>query len=232
VNTCRLNKSGEVDLQGFICNLGEAVGVDLGVNTLAVTSTAKFYGKNIKTKRVRSERFVAELQSKGTPATKRKFKKISGKWKWFQTWVNLNISGRIVDDLNKGDVLVMEDLKGIRETVKYNRWVHRWAFRQLQQFLEYKAIKKDVLIVYVEPGYTSKECNRCHSRDTERHGGFFECNACGHTLNADLNGARNIPQRYTRITGLGICKHAPDLTCDEPKTNTELRGSIVNSPGL
>ncbi|MFX1363229.1 MAG: hypothetical protein ACFE7A_07230, partial [Promethearchaeota archaeon] len=45
-----------------------------------------------------------------------------------------------------------------------------------------------------------------------------ECNVCGHSLNSDLNGARNIAQRYMRITGLGFCKQAHDLACDEVET--------------
>ncbi|MFX1487332.1 MAG: transposase [Promethearchaeota archaeon] len=81
--------------------------------------------------------------------------------------------------------------------------------------MEYKATLKGIRVVYVKPHYTSKECNRCHSRNTSRHVGFFQCKVCGHTLNSDLNGARNIAQRYTRITGLGFCKQAHDLACDE-----------------
>ncbi|MFP3952296.1 MAG: RNA-guided endonuclease InsQ/TnpB family protein [Candidatus Bathyarchaeia archaeon] len=222
----------EVEAPGSICNHGEAVGVDLGVNTLAVTSTNQFYGGDIKHRRTRHERLVAELQSKGTPAAKRALKRFSGKWKQFQTWVNHNISKNIIDKMEEGDTLVMEDLKGIRKSARYNKWVHKWAFRQLQKFLEYKAIKKRIRVVYVDPRNTSKECNRCHSTNTSRHGGFLECRACGHTLNADLNGARNIAQRYTRITGLGRCKPAPDLTCDEAeaKNGTEVEHSQKPRP--
>jgi putative transposase len=193
------------------------LGVDLGVNTLAVTSDAEFFG-SVKQQRIRWERLVAELQVKGTRAAKRKLKKASGAWKRFMTWVNHNVSKRIVEKLSEGDVLVMEDLSYIRQTATYNRWVHKWAFRELQRFLEYKATLKGVRVVYVRPHYTSKECNRCHSRNTSRHRGFFACLICGHTLNADLNGARNIARRYMRITGLGFGKHAPDLACDEVET--------------
>ncbi|MFX0088302.1 MAG: RNA-guided endonuclease InsQ/TnpB family protein [Candidatus Hodarchaeota archaeon] len=179
------------------------LGVDLGVNTLAVTSDCVFFG-SIKKKRIRWERFVAELQAKGTRAARRKLKRSGGRWKRFMTWVNHNASKKIVSKLSEGDVLVMEDLAYIRRTAKYNTWVHKWAFRELQLFLEYKATLKGIRVVYVRPYYTSKECNRCHNRNISRHIGFFKCNACGHTLNSDLNGARNIAQRYMRITGAGL----------------------------
>ncbi len=112
----------------------------------------------------------------------------------------------------------MEDLSYIRQTASYNKWVHKWSFKELQRFLEYKATLKGVRVVYVRPHNTSQECNRCHARTTRRYRGFFECRTCGHTLNADLNGARNIARRYRRITGLGCGKHAHVLACDEVET--------------
>ena len=134
-------------------------------------------------------------------------------------WINHNISKKIVQKLSKGDVLVMEDLTYIRQRAKHNRWVHKWAFKELQKFLEYKATIKGVRVVYVNPRNTSKECNRCHSLNTRRYSGFFKCEACKHSINADLNGARNIARRYMRITGLGSCKPAFNLTCNEAKAN-------------
>ncbi|MFX1362367.1 MAG: RNA-guided endonuclease InsQ/TnpB family protein [Promethearchaeota archaeon] len=209
--------SREVDIQVNSYNGFKILGVDLGVNTLAVSSDSEFFG-SVKRKRIKWERFVAELQAKGTPASKRKLKKSKGRWKRFMTWVNHNVSKKIASTLSEGDVLVMEDLTYIRQTAKHNMWVHKWAFRELQLLLEYKASLKGARVVHINPHYTSKECNRCHSRNTSRHIGFFECNACGHTLNSDLNGARNIAQRYTRITGLGFCKQAHDSACDDVET--------------
>lgn len=216
--------SKEVDIQ--IGNSGyKILGVDLGVNTLAVTSEGTFFG-SVKSKRIQWERFMAELQAKGTSATRKKLKKAGNRWKRFMTWMNHTVSKQIVDTLSKGDVLVMEDLTNIRQTAKYNRWVHKWAFRELQHFLEYKASLKGIRMVYVDPRNTSKACNRCHSLRTRRNRGFFECRVCGHTLNADLNGARNIARRYRRMTGLGLGKQSQDLPCNEDKANLRLQVGI------
>lgn len=175
----------------------EVLGVDLGVNNLAVTSKNKVYGgKHIKFLRNKRDRFVSELQSKGTKASKRKLKKFSGTWNRFMRWTNHKISKSIVSGLQRGDVVVMEDLSNIRRTARYNKWVHKWAFRQLQSFIEYKALEIGCRVVYVNPAYTSKECNRCHTRNSVRHSGFFKCRSCGHSLNSDINGARNIAGRY------------------------------------
>lgn len=174
------------------------LGIDLGVNKLAVTSDGKFYGKNIKQLRVKHDKFISILQSKGTKSSKRKLKKLSGTWRLFQRWTNHNISKDIVDGLNNGDVVVMEELKGIRTTAKYNKWVHRWAFRQLQNFIEYKALAKGIRIVYVNPRYTSKSCCVCHNTETIRHSGFIECLVCGHSSDSDFGASKNIAQLYTR----------------------------------
>ncbi|MFX1520108.1 MAG: RNA-guided endonuclease InsQ/TnpB family protein [Promethearchaeota archaeon] len=209
--------SKEVIIQPTRGNGCTVLDVDLGVNTPAVTSDGDFFG-SVKQQRIRWERLVAELQIKGTRAAKRKLQRASGAWKRFMTWVNHNVSKRIVEKLSEGDVLVMEDLTYIRQTSKYNRWVHKWAFRELQHFLEYKATLKGIRVVYVRPQYTSKECNRCHSRNTSRHRGFFECHTCGHTLNVDLNSAQNIARRYRRIIGLGCGKHAHNVACNDVET--------------
>jgi len=63
--------SKEVTIQPAFNNNCTILGVDLGVNTLAVTSDGEFFG-SVKQQRVRWERLVAELQSKGTRAAKRK----------------------------------------------------------------------------------------------------------------------------------------------------------------
>ncbi len=191
------------------------LGVDLGINKIAVTSDNKFYGQNTKSLRIKRDRFVGELQSKGTRASKRKLKKFSGVWNRFMSWTNHNISKSIISELKEGDVVVMEDLSNIRTTARYNKWVHKWAFKQLQSFIEYKALGKGIRVVYVNPAYTSKECNRCHSRNTIRHSGFFECKDCGHSLDSDINGARNIAQLYIRNMCRATVNMPVGLTSDD-----------------
>jgi len=157
---------------------------------------------------------VSRLQSKDTRASKRKLKKLSGDWTRFMRWSNHNISRKIVDSLNKGDTIVMEDLSGIRQTAKYNKWVHKWAFRQLQSFIEYKSLMKGIRVVYVNPAYTSKTCSRCHNVSMKRHSGFVKCKTCGYSLNSDFNASINIAQLYQR----NMCKATvtkPILSCDD-----------------
>ena len=188
--------SKDIDVKGS-CLQNRVLGIDVGVNNLAVTSSKMFFGKQIKSLRIKHDKLVSKLQAKGTKSAKRHLRKLSGRWTHFMAWTNHNISKRIVDSVSNGSTIVMEDLSNIRRTARYNKWVHKWAFRQLQSFVEYKAMRKGCRVVYVNPAYTSKECSVCHNELT-RHSGFVVCSHCGFSLQSDLNGSRNIAQCYMR----------------------------------
>jgi IS605 OrfB family transposase len=175
------------------------VGIDVGINKLAVTSDCLFF-KGIKNKIRRFESLRSRLQSKGTPSAKRHLKKLSGKEKLFRRDVNHVISKRIVESAE--GTIVMEKLTHIRRgTIKKymkrnNRRISGWAFRQLQTFIEYKAIQSGIKVAYVNPAFSSQTCSKCSSLDTIRNHGFFHCNTCYSSLDADLNASRNIANLY------------------------------------
>ena len=57
----------------------------------------------------------------------------------------------------------------------------------------------------VNPAYTSQTCNACKhiARESRKSQADFECVACGHQDNADVNAARNIAERST-AAGLAV----------------------------
>jgi len=103
------------------CFQNRVLGIDVGVNNLAVTSDRRFYGKEVKSLRKKRDRIVSKLQAKGTKSAKRKLKRLSGRWNRFMAWQNHNISRRIVDGIDKGSVVVLEDITHIRRTARYNK---------------------------------------------------------------------------------------------------------------
>ena len=77
------------------------------------------------------------------------------------------------------------------------RRANSWAFYQLRQFLEYKALRAGVALILVPPAYTSQTCHRClhiHPDPVQsyRSGKKFKCGHCGWEGDADLNGANVI----------------------------------------
>ena len=189
---------------------GNAMGVDLGENVLAATSTGKLFGGGVL--RASRDQFLAHrqrLQSKGSQSAKQRLRNISGREKRHVKHVNHCVAKEIVKEAqNNGcSTIFMEDLKNIRERIragKKNRSrLHRWAFDQLREFVEYKAQSEGIQIVYVCPAYTSKICSHCESLGHRSKHRFF-CSNCGSLQHSDLNASRNILRlglSVDRLTG-------------------------------
>ncbi len=167
----------------------KCLGVDLGRRDIAVTSDGEsFSGVKITEVRDRFHRTRKTLQnqaSRGTRSSRRRcrklLKRLSGREKRFQSWLNHTISYRLVSHAkNNSQFISLEDLTGIRErrrkmfglrpTRRTNsqprnkverRRSNNWAFYQFRQFLEYKCIKEGVGLVLVNPAYTSQTCHNC-----------------------------------------------------------------------
>ncbi|WP_321416600.1 transposase [uncultured Methanomethylovorans sp.] len=190
------------------------MGVDLGINYLAVASTTEkncrfFAGGHIKDIRNQYKSMRRRLQSKGTLSARRMIKHLSDKKQRLMRDVNHKISKEIVKFVieNKVSLIGLEDLKGIRENkvrkVRKDKRYHQssWAYRQLQDFIAYKAKEAGIKVHFVDPAHTSQECNRCnHVSNTNRNRLKFICKKCGYENNADLNASMNI-ERRTRDFG-------------------------------
>ena len=68
--------------------------------------------------------------------------------------------------------------------------LHRWPWRQLQQFVEYKGKAEGIAVIYVSPAYSSLTCSNCGSLGS-RHKHQFKCPHCGSLLHSDRNAAIN-----------------------------------------
>ncbi|MDZ7958258.1 MAG: transposase [Aulosira sp. DedQUE10] len=143
------------------------IGVDLGRRDIAVTSNGnKWDGKQINDVRDKFSRVRTSLQkkvSKGTRSTRCRarqlLKRLSGKERRFQQWLNHNISKSIIQDALKNNAAVaIEDLTLIRERTNQKprnkterRCSNSWSFFQLRPFLEYKGIQFGVEVIAVPP---------------------------------------------------------------------------------
>ncbi|WP_326579747.1 transposase [Actinacidiphila glaucinigra] len=190
----------EVDLNespdGFL-------GVDLGIVNIATTSDGDVLaGRRLNRYRARQLRLRAKLQKKGTKSAKRLLKKRARRERRFAADTNHVMSKRIVaaaERTSRG--IALENLQGIRERARLRKpqraAVHSWAFAQLGQFLEYKARRAGVPLVYVDPAYTSQTCSECQYTDKRNRTSQarFECRSCGVVAHADLNASRNIARK-------------------------------------
>ncbi|HBY80975.1 MAG TPA: transposase, partial [Cyanobacteria bacterium UBA11148] len=135
-------------------------------------------------------------------------KRLSGRERRYQTWLNHTISRAIIQDaMRSGSLVAIEDLTGIRDrtnqqprTRAERRRSNSWAFYQLRQFLEYKGIQSGVEVIAVSPRYTSQTCHQCLYIGL-RSGKRFGCtnNCCNWHGDADVNGSEMI-----RLVGLSV----------------------------
>ena len=179
------------------------LGVDLGIVNIATTSDGdRFCGSRLNRYRERQNRIRKRLQAKKTSSARRLLKKRRRKEARFAADVNHRISKTIVAEAERtGRGIAVEELTGIRARVRLRKpqraTVHSWAFARLGQFLAYKARRAGVVVVQVDPAYTSQTCHACGHVDkrNRRSQAVFQCGRCDFVGHADHNAAHNIAAR-------------------------------------
>jgi putative transposase len=181
---------------------GMILGVDLGVENIAVTSTARFFsGRELLHNLREFEQVRGGLQQTGTRSAHRSLVDSSERELRYIRDVIHRVANGIIDEALQYDcdVIALENLTNIRGRTRAS-WGHQWAFSQLSMYIKYKAQAEGLLVKEVPSAYTSKRCSECgatadENRPTRDH---FACQSCGSEANADYNAAKNIGMRYVR----------------------------------
>lgn len=84
--------------------------------------------------------------------------------------------------------------RNVRQKAGLNRAILDKGWGMFATFLRYKLEERGGELIMVGPAYTSQTCAECGaiSRESRKSQSAFECVACGHADNADVNAARNI----------------------------------------
>ncbi|MEM4318255.1 MAG: transposase [Candidatus Pacearchaeota archaeon] len=202
----------------FIEDYNGVLGIDRGINTLACIvflekgkdkpSFVKFFsGRDIiklKNRRRKQLYFLIGKHNK-----RRKQKKIRP----IEPKINqiLHIISKQIVTLakEKKAVIALETLekpkKGKYRQSRYLKYkLSQFVFRKLSDYINYKARKEGIKVIFILPEKTSKNCSHCAIKgdiheDTQRpyknSFSLFKCNKCGVELNADYNAAFNIAQK-------------------------------------
>jgi len=198
-------------------NSHKSIGLDVGVSLIVADSD----GKKIKPMTLTKELSKLRLRAKQL-SRKKKGSHNRDKAKKRLAKANLKIVNKRKDFLHKlslqyaenQGIVVVEDLriknmtksaKGTKETpgkqVKQktglNRSITQQSWGMFFELLEYKLQERGGQLIKVEPKYTSQACNFCGHVDKKnrKSQNKFECISCGHSDNADVNGAKNILAR-------------------------------------
>jgi len=182
----------------------EVLGVDLGVNRPAVTSTGALLGeRRWKEQERRIFRLRRTLQKKGSKSATRHLKKLSGHLCRQRKDHDHVLSKRSIQHASPGSTIVLENLTNSGERVTHRkgegqRRMHSWSFAQFQSFTGYKAEARGMHVEKIDPRHTSQTCSHCgyQARTHRRSQSLFLCRACGYCLNADLNASYNIRDKH------------------------------------
>lgn len=204
----------------------QVIGVDFGETRPAVTSANHFFGeRRWKGTERRYFKHKRRLQSKGTKSAKRRLKELRQRVTRFRADCDHVVSRRIVDSVEPGTTIVVENLTEIRTTGKrrgpqQRRQFHQWPFKRLRELLTYKAEAKGCNVVGIDPRHTSQTCSQCgyQHKLSRKSQSLFHCRSCHYQLNADLNGSRNIALKYLASAGRS---GAGGLSVNPPIVSTE-----------
>ena len=191
---------------------GTILGVDLGVNNLAVTSTGTFWtGDEFDHWRREYENRRGDLQEHGTRWAHENMQAVGRKEEGRFKITLHRIANELVAEAREHgcSVIAFEDLTDIRERTGAS-WGHKWAFNRLYEYVEYKAAEYGIEVEQVGPENTSRRCSHCgFTHPDNRESEAFECLKCGYENHADYNAAKNVGLRYLRRNQTGSGGGAP-----------------------
>jgi IS605 OrfB family transposase len=185
-----------------IFNPNQCVGIDLGLNRIAVTSEGKMISGSDYIKTKRKIRYLKRcLQRKKRTRTKRSdsARKHLRKLKRKELNYSKNYIHHLANELLKTNcnTLVLEDLGSLKDHSKgrlQNNKLSQIPFFQLLTTLKYKAQALGKRVETVNPAYTSKEDFRGIERGMRKGCRYYASDK--KVLDADLNAAINIGQRW------------------------------------
>jgi putative transposase len=203
---CKTDVESDTSEQDATENQQTVLGVDLGVNNLAVASTGTFWtGDEFDHWRREYENRRGDLQEHGTRWAHENMQSVGRKEEGRFKITLHRISNELVAEARDHDcsVIAFEDLTEIRERTGAS-WGHKWAFNRLYEYVEYKATEYGITVDQVNPKNTSRRCSTCgFTHPDNRESESFDCQKCGYDNHADYNAAKNIGLRYLRRNQTG-----------------------------
>ena len=231
---------------------GAVVGLDLGVVTTATTSEGSHLrmpvllspGEARRKRRLQRKLARQEKGSSRRARTKHQIAALAAREAdRRKDWIAQTTTALVRDY----DVISIEDLKvknlvrpargtterpgrNVRQKAAMNRSISAQAWALFLACLTDKAAAttSPVVVVVVNPAYTSQRCSACgHTAAENRESqAVFRCRACDYAANADVNAASNILAAGLAVTGRGGAPHG------QPETAVRSGPMKRQPPGL
>ena len=183
-------------------DVGSAVGIDVGLNSFAVTSDGqkienqRFFRKEEKTLAKAQRKWDAVKKRPKTDAVREKRRKVIGRvherirnkrHNFAQQESRKMVNRHVFIAVEKLDVQEMQKNRRLAKSISDVAWS---LFRHC---LKYKAEEAGIGFKAVKPDYTSQDCSACGHREKKTLSDrVHHCKACGYTTDRDHNAAINI----------------------------------------
>ncbi|MDA8344615.1 MAG: RNA-guided endonuclease TnpB family protein [Thermaerobacter sp.] len=190
-----------------------AVGVDLGVLTLATLSTGeRIPGPRVLRKRVGQLRRLSRSLSRKQRGSKNRAKARAKLARLHARIADIRLDSlhKLTSDLaRRFDVIGIEDLnvRGMVRNHRLARSIADMGLRELRRQLEYKAARRGAVVVVADRFFpSSKRCSACGYIQNEMPLSvrLWTCPACRITHDRDLNAAVNLAQ-YAVSSTVSAC---------------------------
>ena len=184
----------------------KAVGIDIGVKNLVVTSDQEYYGnpKYLDKYEKKIQRLQQELSrkikgSKNYIKCKKKIEEVYRKLKNARK----KLVEKIVSNITKShDVIIAENLKVKKMLERKNNHKHlrkeitNATFNEIIRILKYKCLWLNKTFIQVSPYYASSQiCSRCGNKESvmkDIRVREYKCSKCGLEIERDYNASINI----------------------------------------
>ena len=184
----------------------KAVGIDIGVKNLVVTSNHEYYGnpKYLDKYEKKIQRLQQELSrkikgSKNYIKCKKKIEEVYRKLKNARK----KLVEKIVSNITKShDIIIAENLKVKKMLENKNNHKHlrkeitNATFNEIIRILKYKCLWLNKIFIQVSPYYASSQiCSRCGNKESvmkDIRVREYKCSKCGLEIERDYNASINI----------------------------------------
>ena len=184
----------------------KAVGIDIGVKNLVVTSNHEYYGnpKYLDKYEKKIQRLQQELSrkikgSKNYIKCKKKIEEVYRKLKNARK----KLVEKIVSNITKShDIIIAENLKVKKMLENKNNHKHlrkeitNATFNEIIRILKYKCLWLNKIFIQVSPYYASSRiCSRCKNKENVMKDikvREYKCSKCGLEIERDYNASINI----------------------------------------
>ena len=184
----------------------QAVGIDIGVKNLAVTSNNEYYGNPKYLDKY--ERKIKRLQQELSRKTKGSKNYIKCKKKLEEVYRKLKNARKktveaIVSNITQNhDIIIAENLQVKKMLDKKNnhkrlrKEITNATFSEIIRILKYKCLWLNKIFIQISPYYASSQvCSRCGNKDEimkDLRIREYHCSKCGLEIERDYNASINI----------------------------------------